>query len=464
MIPKKISNEFNKFFVNIGPTLASKITQSPNMSFNNYLTNPSISNLTFKNVNEDDVLKTIDELKPKTSYGVDNISNKLLKHIKSEIIKPLTLIINQTLNTGTFPEKLKTAKVLPIYKKGENYLLENYRPISILPSISKVFERIIHKQLFNYFTENKIFYENQYGFRSQHSTEMAALELVDRITSAMDIKQTSLNIFLDLSKAFDTLDHQILLLKLKHYGVRDIALKLFETYLSNRSQVVQYNDLISDKLIIKTGVPQGSMLGPLLFIIYLNDLIQACTLFKPVIYADDTALFTTLETSTISDQNPNITLNYELENICKWFKSNKLSLNENKTKAMLFHPPQKRVNEIDLNIGGKQIEFVHEFKYLGIILDKHLTWKPHLNQISKKVAKANGIISRLKNFLPYDILKTIYSSMILPHLTYAIIVWGSVSERLFKLQKRAVRAISNAYNTHTDPLFKYHSLLKLNDI
>ena len=339
--------------------------------------------------------------------------------------------------------------------------MENYRPISILPSVSKVFEKIIHKQLFDYFTNNNLFYGNQYGFRSQHSTEMAALELVDRITSAMDKKQACLSIFLDLSKAFDTLDHQILLSKLKYYGVRGPALKLFETYLSDRNQVVQYDNAISDKLTIKTGVPQGSMLGPLLFIIYLNDLIKACTIFKPVIYADDTALCTTLETSVITSD----IINSELYTISNWFKLNKLSLNENKTKAMVFCSKQNRSIQIDLSIGGTQIEFVEEFKYLGIILDRHLTWKPHLDQVSKKVAKANGVICRLKNVLPSHILKTIYSSLILPYLTYGIIVWGSVSDRLFKLQKRSVRLISNAkYNAHTDPLFKKLSFLKLSDI
>ena len=461
--PVTIANKFNTYFVEIGPTLAGKIPNFPNRSYTDYLNDPLTSNLIFQNVTEAEVSKIIDELKPKASAGIDQISNKLLKHIKNEIIKPLTLIINQTLNTGVFPDKLKIATVLPIYKKGENYLIENYRPISILSSVSKVFESIIHDQLFGYFTKQKLFYENQYGFRSLHSTEMAALELVDRITCAMDRRQTSLSVFLDLSKAFDTLDHQILLNKLEHYGVRDISLKLFQTYLSGRNQIVKFNNTVSEQLMIQTGVPQGSLLGPLLFIIYLNDLTQACTFFKPVIYADDTALFTALE-ATIAP-NRDYALNNELRKISKWFQLNRLSLNENKTKAMLFSQAQKRVNEISINIGGIPIEFVDEFKYLGIILDKHLTWKPHLNQISKKIAKTNGVLSRLKHLLPLHVLKIIYCSLILPYLSYGIVVWGSVSERLFKLQKRSIRLITaSKYNSHTDPLFKQLFLLKVTDI
>lgn len=242
-------------------------------------------------------------------------------------------------------------------------------------------------------------------------------------------------------------------------------MKLMKCYLNNRKQLVQYDNITSEYLEITTGVPQGSILGPLLFIIYLNDLVYACTQFKPIIYADDTALSTVLETLDPSCQHLDITINDELEIISNWFKLNKLSVNGTKTKAMLFHPLQKRVNDISLYIDGTAIDFVKEFKYLGITLDSHLSWKPHLKQISQKVAKTNGIMTRLKNVLPCVILQKIYNALILPYLSYGILVWGACAERLFKLQKKSVRIIVNAkYNAHTEPIFKSLSMLKISDV
>jgi hypothetical protein len=183
---KTIADKFNKFFINIGPELSSKITCNTTKSFTNYLTNPSPIDFSFSSVNSDTIKQIINKLKPKTTSGFDKLSNKLLKEIKDEIAEPLSLIINQSINNGIFPDKLKIAKVIPIYKKGENNRFDNYRPISILPSVSKVFERVIHNQLHTFLTNSKIYYDSQYGFRKLHSTELATLELIDRILFDMD--------------------------------------------------------------------------------------------------------------------------------------------------------------------------------------------------------------------------------------------------------------------------------------
>ena len=209
-------------------------------------------------------------------------------------MKLLTIVINQVLNNGIFPDKLKIAKVVPIFKKGDSALTNNYRPISLLHVISKVIDKIIYNQLSLYFESNTLFSDSQYGLRPNHSTEQSTLGLTDRITSAMDDNDVPISIFLDLSKAFDTIDHAILLTKLQHYGVEGIPLQLLKTYLTNRKQYVKFHDVNSNVLPINTGVPQGSILGPLLFIIYINDFARATDIFEFICYADDTTLFSTL--------------------------------------------------------------------------------------------------------------------------------------------------------------------------
>ena len=298
-----IANRLHTFFTNIGPKLASQIVTDGYSSYED----PTVHEFSFDEIREHDVVNVIDKLPSKTSSGVDGISTNLLKDIKYLISKPLTLIINKCLETGIFPSKLKIAKVIPIFKKGDELIFDNYRPISILPSISKVFERIICNQIHSYFHVNDLYFCSQYGFRKEHSTELAVLELIDRITQQLDKGTTPINVYLDLSKAFDTLHHNILLHKLKYYGIEGTALRLFESYLNERQQYVDLDGTNSNYNRILTGVPQGSILGPLLFIIYINDIAQSSKHFNFIIYADDTTLCSTLKINADATQ-----LNMEL--------------------------------------------------------------------------------------------------------------------------------------------------------
>lgn len=334
-----------------------------------------------------------------------------------------------------------------------------------MPSISKVFERAIHSQLCNYFTESKLFFDNQYGFRTSHSTELAALELTDRLLNSMDNNQIPFAIFLDLSKAFDSINHEILLQKLKYYGIFDRALKLLSSYLSNRKQLTVLDYVNSSFLTITTGVPQGSILGPLLFIIYINDLHVASNIFSPVIYADDTTLSAALHAFESPGQDRDNNINIELTKVSHWLKLNKLSLNSSKTKAMVFHTPRKKVSNPYIAIDSVPIEFVKSFDYLGIIFDNHLTWKAHISKISVKMSKSIGIMCKLKHFLSTDILLTLYNSLFLTYLNYGILCWKSKLNEVVKLQKKAIRILAAAkYNSHTEPLFKKLKLLIVSDI
>ena len=467
---KCIAELFNDFFLNIGPRLSERIRSPDGKSFKQFLTENISSSFNFDIVDSNHVDKIIRKLKPKSSYGHDEMSSIMLKFIAPEIIQVLTLIINQSLCTGIFPDELKIAKINPIYKKDDPHLTDNYRPISLLPSISKVFEKVVFLQLYTYFNENNLLYDSQYGFRSLHSTEFAAIEITDKIYQNLDNKKSPLAIYLDLSKAFDTIDHSILIHKLEYYGIKGTSLKWFTSYLTNRKQYVQFNNETSSSNLISTGVPQGSILGPLLFIIYMNDIAKVTTKFHFTLYADDTSLIEPLctFTDTISNRNSiSEEINSELQKIFDWLSVNKLSLNVKKTKMMVFHHRQCNIQDKipNLHLDGIPIERVKQFNFLGIVLDEHMTWNAHTNKVACNIARTIGTLKRLKRFMPLSILKTLYNALILPHLSYGILTWGSKSNRLIKLQKWALRTISNSkYNAHTDPVFKKLGLLKIQDI
>ncbi len=313
--------------------------------------------------------------------------------------------------------------------------------------------------------ENRLLSNSQYGFRTNHSTEHATVEFVDRIAHSIDKGEIPFSIFIDLSKAFDTRDHQILIQKLHHYGIQGTQLNWFKNYLTDRTQAVKFNGEISSPLSLKTGVPQGSVLGPLLFLIYINDITYVSRLLQEIIFADDTSLISTLATFyTFKPKTQNDIamlsnrINTELSKITDWLKINKLSLNVDKTKLMIFHTPQRNMelfNALNIKMDNLPVKRVKSFNFLGIILNENLTWTDHIAHLSQKINPVVGLLHRLKHQLPINTLKLIYNSLILSRLHYGNILWGRAPGNLIRLQKKALSAIVGAaYNAHTTPILK----------
>ena len=458
---KSAANKFNEFFSYIGKNISDNIPPpSCNKTFVSYLEEVN-SHFTYNHVTEKDISDTINNLKSKRSCGIDGLSTKILKHVCSGLVPCLTHLINLSFDTGIFPQSLKIAKVIPIFKKNDPTVMDNYRPISLLPAISKVFERSMANQVMQYFEDNHLFYDGQYGFRPNRSTEMATLELVDRIQQDLARNLFPCCIFMDLSKAFDTINHEILLCKLKSYGFDNNALMLFKSYLTNRKQCVSFENETSPLRDITTGVPQGSILGPILFIIYINDLINSCPKLKPVIYADDTTLYFAYKDAKQTE----MTINEDLNNVADWLCINKLSLNTSKTKMMVFQKRKDPMSTPNLKISNIEIEKVDEFNFLGITLDRKLNYKAHTMLLQGKLRWSNFVLNRLKNILPLNILRQLYFTLIQSHLNYGILLWGKQCNELIKTQKKSIRIVTTSkYNAHTSPLFKALDVIALPDL
>ena len=312
-----------------------------------------------------------------SSPGYDDIKVSPLCTALEYIAQPLSYICNLSLKEDIFPEELKIANVIPLFKKDNAMVFNNYRPVSLLCTRSKVFERIMYNRLIDFLNENKILFEYQFGFRKNNSTQLALTFLMDKLINSIENGDHVIGVYLDFSKAFDTVDHNILLNKLNHYGIRGAALNWFQSYLLNRKQFVTYNGSKSCTKELKCGVPQGSILGPLLFFIYINDLTGICKHTLPIFFADDSNLFVNWADLKVMESQ----LNDDLCSVSTWLKVNKLSLNIDKTQFVIFSRTKYKNYNVDLKIEGQSIDKVQHTKFLGIIIDYNLNWKNHVNYI-----------------------------------------------------------------------------------
>jgi hypothetical protein len=464
--PQLVAGIFNKYFCNIGNKLASNI---PNTicQFETIYEN-QMSSCYFYKTDANEIMKIIDELKSDSVPGHDAIPCKFFKYCKSIISKEISIIINKCLKDGTYPEILKIGKVTPIFKSGNKSDPANYRPITVLPILSKIFEKVILTRLSSFLNSINFISPFQYGFCPASSTEAACISLLNDIQKGLDRKkniQVGL-LFIDLSKAFDTVPHDLLLNKLSKLGLKHTELSLFESYLSHRRQFVKCNNCTSTKQFILCGVPQGAILSPTLFNIFINDIAKLPLKGKITIYADDICL-------KYENLNPNQIardMESDLLLLNEWFKANKLSLNVKKTKFMFIGPRHvKNDNIIPPKLNNTYIERVNEYKYLGLIIDSGLKWTAHINYIKFKIFPFIGILKRLKSVLTINIKKQIYFSFVQSHLNYLNIIWGSAAKTHIKCIKVLQNyAIKNIYNLNfwepTTNIYKIANLPSLDTL
>ena len=429
-----ICEKFNEYYVNVAANLLRDL-EPINAGLCKEALNDNAFSMFLKPTNPAEVSKIISGLRNNKTPGFDGITAEVLK-LSNEILSPvLSELINRSFERGIFPDCLKLAKVTPIPKSGNDREVSNFRPISILPVISKVFERAMYTRVYHYFERFHLFKSSQFGYRRKRSTVDAIIQIIEKVR---DDDQFLCNcLFLDLSKAFDTLDHERLIMKLERYGVRGPASKWFESYLEGRKQFVQINDAMSQSKVLNTGVPQGSILGPLLFLIYMNDLENICTFLFPTFFADDT----NLRISTSKGNYNEDQINDELSVIEEWFKMNKLILNGSKTKRLSF---RSRLS-FPLFLQKSPLEETDSLKYLGVTLDKNLNFDEHIKDLSRKLGKHIAIVSRLRHFVTREVLLDYYMFYVKPVIQYGILVYGGTYfgklEKISILQRKFFRLL-----------------------
>ena len=495
-----IATKFNEYFNSIATKLNGSMTDLDLSdcvfsSFEDYLDRPVNNSMALFSCTSDEIIDIISELDNNKSSDIPVRIIKKASHVISPI---LSEHFNNLMTDGVFPEVLKVGKVTPVYKKENPESIENYRPISTLPVFGKIFEKIIYNRLYSFLQSKNILHENQFGFRKNHSTSHAINYSVTHINSCLKRKHHVLGIFIDLSKAFDTIDHKKLLYKLDRYGIRGMAHNLLKSYLSNRLQYTSTLGENSEKLTVLYGVPQGSVLGPLLFLLYVNDIINCNKNGNFILFADDTNIF--VDGST--PEEAYYKANALLKSVATYMRHNKLHINMGKCCFIHFEPSsykKEETNEVSLKLKINEhcLKKVTSTKFLGVTIDNKLSWHPHIKELKRKMNFAISTLSRIKSCVPENLHKDLYYTLFESHLSYCISVWGNVPQYLMNelhvIQKKCIRilfgdfkAYLNKFNTcvrarsmpiknqilgpefyekeHTKPLFKKTGILAVQNL
>ena len=451
----KICNIFNSYFSQVGTNLASGITEN-NTDPLFYLGERNPHSFYFGDTSIDEVTRLIMSFKNKNT-SVNNLPVFILKRVCHVVAPFIVKLFNESISLGIFPDKLKIGRIIPLHKGGPRNCAGNFRPITTLSVFSKVFEKLVYKRLSSFIKKFNILNNNQFGFQKGKSTSDAILEFLDHAYDSLNDSSFLLTIYLDFSKAFDTISFDILLEKLGHYGFRNEIKCWVQSYLQGRHQFVSIGNSNSGMLETKMGVPQGSTLGPLLFLIYISDMRNALSNMKIIHFADDSTLYL--------DYNKNINcsylVNYDLETLNSWLSINKLYLNINKTKYMIINN-RGRPPDLELRIGETLLERTEVHKFLGVHLDHQLTFSVHANKLCSKMSRNIGIIRKLSSVVPQSVLRNLHFSFVYSHCIYAINSFGSatvsVIGRISKLLDKSIRNIYDR-NRQINEICKSENLL-----
>ena len=460
----KISNAFGLFFSSIAQKLKESLNTLRNSIWQK--TDQEISPCNripdqvfrFEEICPSQVLKALNKLKSTKATGLDDVPPSLIKDASQYIAAPLAYIINLSLSSGIYPAQWKNAKIVPVYKSGSVSELDNYRPISILPAISKIAERLVHDQLAKFLEDSSLLSPTQFGFRSKYSTSLAVTYFTDTIRKEMDRGKLTGAVFIDFRKAFDTVDHAVLIKKMEMLGVRGVQLKWFTDYLSNRQQVVIYDNYRSDNYPVSYGVPQGSILGPLLFLIYIDDLSKVLKHSDVIMYADDTVLYFSHE----DIKNIEAALSEDMDAVAQWLQRNQLVINlkKDKSESMVFGTARRLAKEgnssLCIQIGSDVIRSTTSYVYLGVKLDPTLNFGQYLHRTFKKTSSKLKMLKKIRSSLTVQSARMIYQSMIVPLMTYCDMVTLNLPEswlsKFVNLENRAKKIIANGLSIENGDL------------
>jgi len=398
-------------------------------------------------IDEDSVYERLKGLGLKPNNDVLGMDSKLL-HLSASIVSPvLTQLFNASIETSTVLKDWKSARVTPVYKgKGDTHDKGNYRPISVLPHVAKIFEREIQSQLVLYLAENNFLSVDQSAYRAHHNTQTALCRVIDDWLDCLCDDMSIGVCMLDISKCFDTINHTILCKKLCHYGIMDNEIMFFSSYLADRSQIVQCNNMVSDMKHTSIGVPQGSVLGPILFLLYINDVSQHIHLGKANIYADDMLIYTAC--SSINEVEE--ALQKCLNEVEKWYDGNRLIINASKSTSMLISSKRNTDDTLNVSVNTQSLFQSSTATYLGVEIHDGLKWNNHIDKICSRLSFKISKLTRLRAYTPLHILRRIYFACIQPTIDYAITVWGNAPQyqiqSIQRLQNFAGRVLANDFD------------------